>query len=85
VYWRYQNGKFEQFNEIAGKPFGDVRAIAQDSPARCGLARRVAASFVCGMVIFAGSKNPTGFHPTLSSACILRKTARCGSARSAAG
>jgi signal transduction histidine kinase/ligand-binding sensor domain-containing protein len=27
---RYQNGKLEQFNEIAGKPFGDVRAIAQD-------------------------------------------------------
>ena len=27
---RYQNGKLERFNEIAGKPFGDVRAIAQD-------------------------------------------------------
>jgi signal transduction histidine kinase/ligand-binding sensor domain-containing protein len=27
---RYQNGKLESFNEIAGKPFGDVRAIAQD-------------------------------------------------------
>jgi signal transduction histidine kinase/ligand-binding sensor domain-containing protein len=26
----YQNGKLERFNEIAGKPFGDVRAIAQD-------------------------------------------------------
>jgi signal transduction histidine kinase/ligand-binding sensor domain-containing protein len=27
---RYQNGKLEPFNEIAGQPFGDVRAIAQD-------------------------------------------------------
>jgi signal transduction histidine kinase/ligand-binding sensor domain-containing protein len=27
---RYQNGKLERFNEIAGEPFGDVRAIAQD-------------------------------------------------------
>ncbi len=27
---RYQNGKFKRFKEIAGKPFGDVRAIAQD-------------------------------------------------------
>jgi signal transduction histidine kinase/ligand-binding sensor domain-containing protein len=27
---RYQNGKFETFNEMGGKPFGDVRAIAQD-------------------------------------------------------
>jgi signal transduction histidine kinase/ligand-binding sensor domain-containing protein len=27
---RYQNGKLERFNEIAGSPFGDVRAIAQD-------------------------------------------------------
>ena len=27
---RYQNGSFEQFNEVGGKPFGDVRAIAQD-------------------------------------------------------
>jgi ligand-binding sensor domain-containing protein/signal transduction histidine kinase len=27
---RYRNGKLEQFNEVAGKPFGDVRAIAQD-------------------------------------------------------
>jgi signal transduction histidine kinase/ligand-binding sensor domain-containing protein len=27
---RYQNGKIEAFNEIAGKPFGDVRAIARD-------------------------------------------------------
>jgi len=27
---RYQNGKTEAFNEIAGKPFGDVRAIAGD-------------------------------------------------------
>jgi signal transduction histidine kinase/ligand-binding sensor domain-containing protein len=27
---RYQNGTLERFNEIAGSPFGDVRAIAQD-------------------------------------------------------
>ena len=27
---RYQNGKLERFSEIAGGPFGDVRAIAQD-------------------------------------------------------
>jgi signal transduction histidine kinase/ligand-binding sensor domain-containing protein len=27
---RYQNGKLERFSEIAGQPFGDVRAIAQD-------------------------------------------------------
>ena len=27
---RYQNGKLERFSEIAGEPFGDVRAIAQD-------------------------------------------------------
>ena len=27
---RYHDGKLEQFNEIAGKPFGDVRAMAQD-------------------------------------------------------
>lgn len=27
---RYQNGKFAQFNEVAGKPFGDVRTMAQD-------------------------------------------------------
>lgn len=27
---RYQNGKLERFTEIAGKPFGDVRAIARD-------------------------------------------------------
>ena len=27
---RYQDGKLERFNEIAGKPFGDVRAIAPD-------------------------------------------------------
>jgi signal transduction histidine kinase/ligand-binding sensor domain-containing protein len=27
---RYQNEKLEPFNEIAGKPFGDVRAIARD-------------------------------------------------------
>jgi signal transduction histidine kinase/ligand-binding sensor domain-containing protein len=27
---RYQNGKLERFNEIDGKPFGDVRAIARD-------------------------------------------------------
>ena len=27
---RYQNGKLERFNEIAGEPFGDVRAIGQD-------------------------------------------------------
>lgn len=27
---RYQNGKLERFSEIAGKPFGNVRAIAQD-------------------------------------------------------
>jgi signal transduction histidine kinase/ligand-binding sensor domain-containing protein len=27
---RYYDGKIEQFNEIAGEPFGDVRAIAQD-------------------------------------------------------
>ena len=27
---RYQNGKLERFNEAAGQPFGDVRAIAQD-------------------------------------------------------
>ena len=26
----YQNGKLERFNEIAGQPFGDVRAIAAD-------------------------------------------------------
>ena len=26
----YQNGNFETFNELAGKPFGDVRAMAQD-------------------------------------------------------
>ncbi len=26
----YQDGKLERFNEIAGEPFGDVRAIAQD-------------------------------------------------------
>jgi ligand-binding sensor domain-containing protein len=26
----YQKGKFKRFNEIAGEPFGDVRAIAQD-------------------------------------------------------
>jgi ligand-binding sensor domain-containing protein/signal transduction histidine kinase len=26
----YHNGKIEPFNEIAGKPFGDVRTIAQD-------------------------------------------------------
>ena len=26
----YQNGKFNVFGEIAGKPFGDVRAMAQD-------------------------------------------------------
>lgn len=27
---RYQNGKLERFSEIAGEPFGDVRAIARD-------------------------------------------------------
>ena len=27
---RYQDGKFERFNDVDGKPFGDVRAIAQD-------------------------------------------------------
>jgi signal transduction histidine kinase/ligand-binding sensor domain-containing protein len=27
---RYQDGKLERFNQIAGKPFGNVRAIAQD-------------------------------------------------------
>ena len=27
---RYQGGKVERFSEIAGEPFGDVRAIAQD-------------------------------------------------------
>ena len=27
---RYQNEKLERFSEIAGRPFGDVRAIAQD-------------------------------------------------------
>jgi signal transduction histidine kinase/ligand-binding sensor domain-containing protein len=27
----YHNGKIEQFNEIAGEPFGDVRAMAQDN------------------------------------------------------
>jgi signal transduction histidine kinase/ligand-binding sensor domain-containing protein len=27
---RYHNGKLEPFNEIAGRPLGDVRAIAQD-------------------------------------------------------
>ncbi|MDR3458488.1 MAG: two-component regulator propeller domain-containing protein [Verrucomicrobiae bacterium] len=27
---RYQNGKLERFNQIAGEAFGDVRAIAQD-------------------------------------------------------
>ena len=27
---RYYNGKLKPFNEIAGQPFGDVRAIAQD-------------------------------------------------------
>ena len=27
---RYQNGRLEQFGEIAGEPFGEVRAIAQD-------------------------------------------------------
>ncbi|HTY87234.1 MAG TPA: two-component regulator propeller domain-containing protein, partial [Candidatus Acidoferrum sp.] len=27
---RYQNGKLERFDKIAGEPFGDVRAIAQD-------------------------------------------------------
>ena len=27
----FQNGKLEQFNEIDGKPFGDVRAIARDT------------------------------------------------------
>jgi len=27
---RYHDGKIEPFNEIAGKPFGDVRTIAQD-------------------------------------------------------
>ncbi len=26
----YQNGKIERFSEIAGEPFGDVRAIARD-------------------------------------------------------
>lgn len=26
----YQNGKLKRFNEIAGQPFGDVRAMAQD-------------------------------------------------------
>ena len=81
---RYQNGKLERFNEIAGKPFGDVRAIAQDKSgalwfgtAGGGLVRRK-------MEIFAGSKNPTGCRPISSSACISRTTARCGSARSAA-
>jgi signal transduction histidine kinase/ligand-binding sensor domain-containing protein len=28
--WRYHDGKIEQFNEIAGRSFGDVRAIAED-------------------------------------------------------
>ncbi|MGO8765588.1 MAG: two-component regulator propeller domain-containing protein [Limisphaerales bacterium] len=28
--WCYQNGKLDRFNEIAGQPFGDVRAIARD-------------------------------------------------------
>jgi len=28
---RYQDGKTESFNEIAGQPFGDVRAIARDA------------------------------------------------------
>jgi len=27
---RYQDGKFQRFGEIAGQPFGDVRAMAQD-------------------------------------------------------
>jgi signal transduction histidine kinase/ligand-binding sensor domain-containing protein len=27
---RYQNGRLERFSEVAGEPFGDVRAIAQD-------------------------------------------------------
>jgi len=27
---RYHDGKLEPFNEVAGQPFGDVRAIAQD-------------------------------------------------------
>jgi signal transduction histidine kinase/streptogramin lyase len=27
---RYRNGRLERFTEIAGRPFGDVRAIAQD-------------------------------------------------------
>ena len=27
---RYNNGKLERFSEIAGQPFGDVRAMAQD-------------------------------------------------------
>jgi hypothetical protein len=27
---RYQDGKLERFSEIAGEPFGDVRAIARD-------------------------------------------------------
>ena len=27
---RYQNGRFETFNEVTGQPFGDVRAIARD-------------------------------------------------------
>ena len=49
---RYQNGELERFNEIAGEPFGDVRAIAQDKSgalwfgtAGGGLVRRENGSF----------------------------------------